>query len=84
MSESFKVYRAHKMADWLEAQATEWATDLVLHHFRVGVVEELSREQIGEVVIQYEDLDEQYGDAISIGFLNVIRTWENENDDYIL
>lgn len=72
------------MADWLEAQATDWATDLVLDHFRVEVVEELSREQIGEVVIQYEDLDEQYGDAISIGFLNVIRTWENENDDYIL
>jgi hypothetical protein len=81
MSDSkFKVWKAHKMADWLEAECTEWATNLVTEHFGVDEVSELSLEQMHEVFDQFEELDNNYGDAISIGFLNVIRNWEYDNE----
>jgi len=84
MSEdTFKVYKAHKMADWLESECTEWASDLVKEHFEVEEVEHLTEDQLQEVIAQFEELDGIWGDSISVGFLNVIRTWENENETYI-
>lgn len=80
--EPFKVYKAHKMQDWIENQVTEWATELVTNHFDCEV-EELTREQLDEVIDQYDELYE-YDPVIAMGFRNVINTWENENDEYIL
>ena len=83
MSDVFKIYKASKMLDYIENQLTEWALDLVTQHFEVETVEELTREQIDEVVAEYYDLDEWDG-TLGMGFRNIINTWENENDEYII
>lgn len=44
--EPFKVYKAHKLMDWIENEVTEWAYNQVTEHFGVDSPEELSREQI--------------------------------------
>ena len=83
MNEPFKVHKAHKMLDWLESQVTEWANDLVVEHFGVESVEELSREQLDEVITQWEELSD-YDGTLALGFRNVIGIWENEHDEYII
>lgn len=80
--EKFKVYKAHKMSDWIEREVTEWALGLVTEHFECDV-EELSRDQIDEVVEQWAELDE-YDGVLALGFRNVINTWENETEEYII
>jgi hypothetical protein len=80
--EKFKVYKAHKMLDWIENHVTDWATKLVTEHFGCEV-EELTREQLSEVREQYDELY-GYDSTIARGFLNVINTWENENEEYII
>jgi len=81
--EKFKVYKAHKMLDWIENEVTEWAYGLVTYHFGVDSPEELTREQIDEVIEQWEELVE-YDGMLGLGFRNVINTWENENEEYII
>jgi len=81
--EKFKVYKAHKMLDWIENEVTEWAYGLVTEHFGVDSPEELTREQIDEVIEQWEELVE-YDGMLGLGFRNVINTWENENEEYII
>jgi hypothetical protein len=83
MSEPFKVYRAGKMLDWIENAVTEWAEGLVLEHFDVGSIEELTREQIDEVVTECGEVS-NYDSTLGLGFRNVINTWENEHDEYLL
>ena len=56
MSEPFKIYKASKMLDYIENELTEWALGLVTEHFGVETIEELSREQLDEVVTEYYDL----------------------------
>ena len=80
-TEPFKVYKAHKMADWIENHVTEWASILVTEHFDCDV-EELTREQIQEVADQYDELYD-YDPTIALGFRNVINSWENENEEYL-
>jgi hypothetical protein len=85
MSDVFKIHKASKMLDYIENQLTEWAHDLVTQHFEVETVEELTREQIDEVVAEYYDLDEWNAKyTLGMGFRNIINTWENENDEYII
>jgi len=81
--EKFKVYKAHKMLDWIEDEVTEWAYGLVTEHFGVDSPEELTREQIDEVIEQWEELVE-YDGMLGLGFRNVINIWENENEEYII
>ena len=82
--EKFTVYRAHKMLDWLESEATEWADRLVMEHFDVEDTSKLTKEQIEEVITQAEELDEHYGDMLSLGMYNIVRHWESENETYIM
>ena len=85
MSEGkFEVYRAHKMLDWLEGEATQWAENLVEEHFGCEEISELTKDQIEEVIAVAEDLDEHYGDMLSMGMYNIVRYWESENEEYIL
>ena len=84
MSEDrFKIYRAHKMSEWIEHHVTEWAHELVTEHFGVVAVEELSRKQIDEVIEQWEEMCE-YDGTLAIGFRNCINSWENEHEEYII
>jgi len=81
----FEVRRPHKMMDWLEGEMTDWAIGLVTEHFGVEEVDLLDREQLDEVIAEYERLSEQAGyDWLAIGMRNAIGIWENENDEYIL
>lgn len=82
MSEPFKVYRAGKMLDWIENAVTEWAEQMVLAHFEAASIEDLTRDQIDEVVIQYDEVSD-YDTTLGVGFRNVISTWESGNDEYI-
>lgn len=84
MSTKFEVHRAHKMLDWVESEVTQWAEGLITEHFGVEDPNDLTREQMIEVCEVYEQIDTDYGDTLSIGFLNVIRWWESENEDEVL
>ena len=83
--EPFKVYKAHKMLDWIEGHVTEWAYELIQEHFGVDCPSELSREQLDEVISEWEELSEYAGgDWLALGMRNAINAWENENDEYII
>ena len=83
--EKFKVYKAHKMLDWIENECTEWAYGLIQEHFGVDCPSELTREQLDEVISEWEELSEYAGgDWLALGMRNAINAWENENDEYII
>lgn len=85
MSEPFKVYKAHKMLDWLENEVTEWAYGLIQEHFGVECPSELSREQLDEVISEWEELsDYAGGEWLALGMRNAISVWENEKEEYII
>lgn len=85
MSEPFKVYKAHKMLDWLENEVTEWAYGLIQEHFGVECPSELSREQLDEVISEWEELsDYAGGEWLALGMRNAINVWENENEEYLI
>ena len=78
----FTVYRAHKMQDWLERETEEWATGLVFEWFDdAEKISDLTKDQIEEVVKEYERLDSEYGDMLSYGFAQVLREWEDETGE---
>lgn len=83
MTEKFEVFKAHKMSDWIENHVTDWAHDLVTEHFGVEGPEELSREQIDEVIEEYNRLYE-FDPTVAMGFRNVISNWENEHEEYLI
>ena len=78
--EKFKVYKAHKLMDWIENEVTEWAFERVTEHFGVDEVETLTQEQIEEVIEEMETFD----DWCYTGLRNVVSMWENENDEYLV
>ena len=83
--DKFTVHKPHKMMDWLEGEMTDWAIGLVTEHFGVEEVDLLAREQIDQVILEYERLSEMGGyDWLAIGMRNAVGIWENENDEYIL
>lgn len=86
MTDFTMVHRPHKMLDWLEGEVTEWAFGIVQEHFGVEDPTELSEEQIQEVIAEWERLLEpNMGyDFLAMGFRNVIGSWENENDEYLV
>ena len=78
--EPFKVYKAHKLMDWIENEVTEWAYNQVNEHFGVDSPDELTREQIEEVITEMENFD----DWCYTGLRNVVSCWENEHDEYLI
>ena len=80
MTEPFKIYKAHKMLDRIENEVTEWAYSLVTEHFGVETPAELTRDQLDEVVVEYYEISE-YDGTLGMGVLNVIRMWEDENEE---
>ena len=86
MTDFTMVHRPHKMLDWLENEVTEWAFGIVQEHFGVEDPTELSEEQIQEVIAEWERLlESNMGyDFLAMGFRNVVGSWENENDIYLI
>ena len=81
--EKFEIHRAHKMLEWLENEVTEWAYGLIQEHFGIDCPSELNREQIDEVIEQWDAMSE-YDGLLALGIRNAIGTWENENDEYLI
>ena len=51
----------------------------------VLIAQELDREQIDEVIDQWNEMTEYAGgDWLAIGLRNAIGAWENENDEYLI
>jgi hypothetical protein len=70
------------MQEWLERECEEWATGLVFEYFEdAEEISDLTKEQIEEVVKEYERLDYEYGDMLSLGFASVLRRWEDETGE---
>lgn len=86
MTDFTMVHRPHKMLDWLEGEVTDWAFGIVQEHFEIEDPTELSEEQIQEVIAEWERLlESNMGyDFLAMGFRNVISSWENENDEYLV
>ena len=81
----FEVHKPHKMLDWIESEMNDWAIGLVTEHFSVEEVDTMSREQIDEVIAEWENLLDKNGyDWLALGLRNVIGIWENENDEYLI
>jgi hypothetical protein len=77
--EKFKVYKSHKLMDWIENEVTEWALNQVTEHFGDDV-ENLTQEQIEEVIEEMDNFD----DWTYTGLRNIVGIWENENDEYLI
>jgi len=85
MSDFKMVHRPHKMLEWLEGECTDWAHGIIKEHFSIEDTDELSKEQIEEVIAEWELLsDDRSYDFLSMGFRNIISSWENEHDDYLI
>ena len=71
---------------WLEDAVTGWATDVVLSHFDVASVEDLSRQQVDEVATEAVELEQTsiIFNPLALGLLNVVREWEGEHDEEVL
>ena len=54
MSEFKMVHKPHKMLEWLEGECTEWADGIIKEHFQVEDTDTLSKEQIQEVIAEWE------------------------------
>jgi hypothetical protein len=81
----FHLGRVHKMMDWLESEATEWANDAVISYYQVEAIEDLTKDQIEEVIaFWYEGGNYHDDDYISMALRNVISNWENENEEYLI
>lgn len=80
----FTLHRVHKLIDWLEQEATDWVLDAVKSHYEVEAVEDITKDQIEEVIaFWYEGGNYHDDDYISLALRNVISIWENENDEYL-
>ena len=85
MTEFKMVHKPHKMVEWLEGECTEWADGIIKEHFQVEDTDTLSKEQIQEVIAEWELLlDSASYDFLAMGFRNIISSWENEHDDYLI
>ena len=79
----FRAFRANKMQDWLDREVRDWAEGLVMEHFGVEQITDLSHKEICEVIDEYENIDHNYGDTLANGFAEVIRYWEEETGEDI-
>lgn len=79
--DKFEIHKLHKFEDWLEQECTEYAVERILEHFGVDAVEELTKDQIMQVVDYSEEIDNSW---VSLGLRNAVNTWESENDEYVL
>lgn len=79
----FKIHKAHKMSESIENQVTEWALELIQNHFGVEGPEELSREQLDEVIEQWAEML-KYDKTLASGLYNCISIWENDREEHIV
>ena len=61
---------------------TGWATDLVLSFFAIASVDELSREQLDQVVLEMQQLEQKslIFHPLALGLRNVVKQWEGNHN----
>ena len=66
----------------LEGEVTGWATDLVLSFFAIASVDELSREQLDQVVLEMQQLEQKslIFHPLALGLRNVVKQWEGNHN----
>jgi predicted AlkP superfamily pyrophosphatase or phosphodiesterase len=77
---SFEWRKIYKAEEWFEQQATEWVFDYVCEFYDVEDIEDLTEEQIDEVV-QYRENDLSDYSPMQMGFSNIINQWEDAQDE---
>ena len=73
---SFEWSKIYKSEEWFEQQATEWVFDYVCEFYDVEDIEDLTEEQIEEIV-QYRENDLNEYSPMQMGFSNIITQWED-------
>jgi hypothetical protein len=77
---AFEWPKIYKSEEWFEQQSTEWVFDYVCKFYNVEDIEELTEEQIDEIV-QYREYDLNAYSPMQLGFSNIIAQWENAQDE---
>ena len=77
---AFEWPKIYKSEEWFEQQATEWVFDYVCEFYDVEDIEELTEEQIDEIV-QYRENDLNEYSPMQLGFSNIIAQWESAQDE---
>ena len=76
----FTWKKIYKSEEWFEQQATEWVFDYVCEFYDVEDIEDLTEEQIEEIV-QYRENDLSDYSPMQMGFSNIINQWEDAQDE---
>jgi hypothetical protein len=77
---AFEWPKIYKSEEWFEHQATEWVFDYVCEFYDVEDIEDLTEEQIDEIV-QYRENDLSDYSPMQMGFSNIINQWEDAQDE---
>ena len=73
---SYDWPRIHKTEDYLASTIYDLVSEHVLSHFDVDDVEDLTEEQINEVIAFREELNEY--SPLQWGYSDLISYWENQ------
>ena len=73
---SYEYLKAHKTEDWVAREMFECVCESIIHHFGVEDPNDLTVEQMDEVVHYRENVLNEYS-PIQMGFSDVIGMWEN-------
>ena len=74
--ETYKWHRLHKFEENIERTITEWVEEHIQEHFGVDNTDDLTEEQIDEV-IKFRDEDLNEFSPMQWGYSAVISNWEN-------
>lgn len=77
---AFEWPKIYKFEGWVEDQATEWVFDYICEFYDVEDIEDLTEEQIDEIV-QYRENDLSDYSPMQMGFSNIINQWEDAQDE---
>ena len=77
---AFEWNRIHKSEEYLERIINELVFEQVIEHYAVDSIEELTRDQVGELEYFRNEVLHEYS-PLQIGFSDVIQMWESENWD---
>ena len=73
MSEFLNGSQTHKI-EGLKMNASKWADGIIKEHFQVEDTDILSKEQIEEVIAEWELLTDSPNDFLGLGFRNIISS----------
>lgn len=76
---SFEWNRIHKWEENIEAQVKDSVFEYVMEYYGVDEIQELTQQQLDEIMIFKEELNEY--SVMQWGFNELISYWENEQGE---